>query len=459
MLFSPAHQERCYAFAARPGPWILAGVFITSAVWWVTGSPIPAFATGVFIFVLWCLSRELMSLRNHLTIARRDRAVLEEALRQSQKLEAIGRLTAGIAHDFNNHLTVISSNLELMTHRLDGGRERLIRHADAAMQGVQRAAFLTGRLLSFSRQRTPEPEAVDVGRLLSGLSDLLRRTLEEGVELEVRLSDAQLFVWADVHQMENALLSLAVNARSRISHGGMLALTVGTVCLDEGFVAAHPGVLPGDHVRVTVNPTTSPAVADGQPALDAASPWRSADDLASVGLSMAGGFVREAGGCLLQSGALAGAPSLCLLLPRYQPPSPAGARRDGREGRPRILVVEDDSAVRGACGETLRELGYEVLEAPDAMEAFRLIADHGGIDLLLTDLRLPGGVSGRALAAAARNVDPAMQVLFITGYASGDLNERSDDALLAKPFSPTQLARKVRRMLGTQVANGRTETV
>ena len=294
---------------------------------------------------------------------------------------------------------------------------------------------------------------------MSGLSDLLRRTLEEGVELEVRLSDAQVFVWADVHQMENALLSLTVNARSRVSHGGVLALTVSTVCLDDGFVAAHPGVLPGDCVGIAVSESTSLAGADGSPASDAASLWRPADDLASIGLSLAGGFVREAGGCLLQSGAVTGAPSLCLLLPRYQPPSPATAPRGGGTGRPRILVVEDDSAVRGACGETLRELGYEVLEAPDAMEAFRLIADHGGIDLLLTDLGLPGGVSGRALAAAARNVDPAMRVLFITGYASGDLNERSGDALLAKPFSPTQLARQVRRMLGTEVANGRTETV
>ena len=459
MLFSPAHQERCYAFAARPGPWILAGVFIALAVWWITGSSIPPAVTGLFIFVLWCLNRELMTLRNHLTNARRDRAVLEEALRQSQKLEAIGRLTAGIAHDFNNHLTVISSNLELMTHRLDGGRERLIRHADAAMQGVQRAAFLTGRLLSFSRQRTPEPEVVDVGRLLSGLSDLLRRTLEEGVELEVRLSAAQVFVWADVHQMENALLSLAVNARNRVSHGGVLALAVSTVCLDDDFVATHPGMLPGDYVRIAVSELTSRAGAEGQPALDAASLWRPADDLASIGLSMAGGFVHETGGCLLQSGAVTGTPSLCLLLPRYQPPSPAAVPRGGAEGRPRILVVEDDTAVRGACGETLRELGYEVLEAPDAMEAFRLIADHGGIDLLMTDIGLPGGVSGRALAAAARNVDPAIRVLFITGYATGDLKVRSDEGLLAKPFSPTQLAHQVRRVLGTEVANGRTETV
>jgi len=463
MLFSPVHQERCYKFAARPGPWIVAGVVIASAIWWAAASPVLAVVTGVFVVVLWCFSRALFSCRNRLIIARRDHEMLEEALRQAQKLEAVGRLATGIAHDFNNHLTVISSNLELIKYRLDGGQERLIRHADAALHGVQRAAALTARLLTLSRPPSVEPEAVDVGRLLNGLSDLLRRTLEEGIDLEVHLPDAQRFVWADMRQMENALLSLAVNARHRISRGGVLALAVSTVFLDDDFVAAHPGVLPGDYVHISFSESMRAIAAGqsfGQPAFDAASLWQPVDDLSRTGLSMASGFVHAAGGCLLRSAAVIGAPALCVLLPRYQPPAPGGAtpRRVG-DGRPRILVVEDDAAVRGACVETLSELGYEVLEAPDAMEAFRLIADHGGIDLLLADLGLPGGVSGRALAAAARNVDPGMRVLLISGYATDVALKRSDDLLLAKPFNPAQLADKVKQALGPLLVTGRTETV
>jgi CheY-like chemotaxis protein len=384
---------------------------------------------------------------------------MEEALRQAQRMEAVGRLAAGIAHDFNNHLTVISSNLELLKHRLDSSQDRLIRHADAAMQGVQRAAMLTGRLLSFSRQSSPEPEAIDVGRMLRGLSDVLGRTLGEGVDLEVTLPDAQWFIWADVHEMENALLSLAVNLRQHVRNGGVLALAVCNVALDGAFVAAHPGMLPGDYVRLTLGDSAS-VTAAARPASGAL--WErhpAADDAPHTEFSLASGFARGAGGCLLRSDAATGTGPVCLLLPRHKPPFPNGAApREARAARPTVLVVEDDAAVRGACADTLRDSGYEVIDTPDAMEAFRLIADHGGVDLLLTDLGLPGGVSGRVLADAARNVDPAMQVLFITGYAPADAQERGG-GMLVKPFTQTQLAEKVRQALGMRVISGRAETV
>ncbi len=406
-------------------------------------------------YLLWRLTRDVTRLRRLLEAGNRERAAMEEALRQSQKMEAIGRLTGGIVHDFNNHLTVISSNVELVKRRMDGGQERLVRHLDAAMQGVQRAATLTGRLLSFSRDPASEPEAVDVGRLLAGLSDLLRRTLGEDVSLDVQIPEERWFVWADVNQMENALLSLAVNARDRVSHGGVLALTGSNVRLNDQFVAAHPGVLPGEYIRIAFSDSTLAAEA-ADPALD----WQPADDLADVGLSMARGFVRQAGGCLLRAGSVAGPPSLRLFLPRYQPPAPSGIiSRSHDNARPSILVVEDDAAVRRACVETLRELDYTVLEAPDAMEAFRLIADHGGIDLLFTDLGLPGGVNGRTLADAARNVDPAIRVLFSTGYAPSDAHSNSATSLLAKPFTPAQLAQKVKDVLSAVPVSHRTETV
>jgi CheY-like chemotaxis protein len=445
--------ERLERISARPEPWALGAVLAALMTGWAAGSPWFGAAILPVTYMLWQSARDRVRLKADLLAARADRDAMEEALRQSQKMEAIGRLTGGIAHDFNNHLTVISSNVELVKRRLDSSDEKLLRYLDAAMQGVQRAATLTGRLLSFTREQAPEPEAIDVARFLGGLCDLLRRTLGEGETLQVRLPDERWFVWADVNEMENALLSLAVNARNRMSVGGVLVLAATNVRLNDTFAAAHPRILPGDYVRIAFGDAT---LAEADPP----QPWQTADDLADAGLSLARGFVRQMGGCLLRSGSLSGPPSLRLFLPRYHHPAPAGlASRRCPGARPTILVVEDDAAVRHACVETLRDLDYTVLEAPDAMEAFRLIADHGGIDLLFSDLGLPGGVSGRALADAARNVDPGIRVLFSTGYAAVAASERGETPMLAKPFSPAELAQKVASVLNASAVVVRAETV
>jgi CheY-like chemotaxis protein len=428
------------------GGWIVAIVLASLRASQLAGQSWLAMEVGVAVMVVaaaWSV-KTLASMRASLDQAKREHAAMELALRRSQKMEALGRLTVGVAHDFNNHLTVISSNVEMLARRLDGTQERLLRHTEAAMQGVQRAAMLTGRLLSFSHQPAPEPEAVDVDRLLMGLYDLLRRTLGDRIGLAVVRAETRWLTWADVDQMENALLSLTVNARDRVRDGANLTITVTNVHLKEiseldGVLQAGRGsIVPGDYIQIAVSQSASSGdLRDCRPS----------DDLSSADLSMARAFVREAGGYLLRSGAM----SLRLLLPRYAPPALATAvsRRD-TGGRPTILVVEDDAAVRGACVEVLRELAYEVLEAPDAMEAFRLIADHGGIDLLFTDLGLPGGVSGRALADAARNVDSGIRVLFTTGYERVDLSDRAGIALLRKPFNPAQLAAMVREVLTEQ---------
>jgi CheY-like chemotaxis protein len=438
--------------------WIAGIVSAALLAAWLTNEDWLALVVAVALMVV--AARHSVKLQTAARVAQeraeRERAAMEQALQQSQKMEALGRLTVGVAHDFNNHLTVISSNVEMVARRLDGtqergAQERLLRHTEAAMQGVQRAAVLTGRLLSFARQPAPEPEAVDVDRLLSGLSDLLRRTLGDRIGLVVVPSETPWFTWADVDQMENALLSLAVNARDQVRNGALLTIAVSNVHLGEGFETAYPAVLPGDYIQILVSDSTG-----------AREPkeWLPADDVSSADLSMARAFVREAGGYMQRSDHLASALSLRLFLPRYAPPVPATtvSRRD-TGGRPTILVVEDDAAVRGACVEVLRELDYVVLEAPDAMEAFRLIADHGGIDLLFTDLGLPGGVSGRALADAARNVDAGIRVLFTTGYERVDMAERAGSALLRKPFNPAQLAGMVRDVLAAQPTVTQSETV
>ncbi|MEA2739951.1 MAG: hypothetical protein QOH05_3258 [Acetobacteraceae bacterium] len=433
--------------------WIAAIVMASLLAWWLTGAIwlVPVVGVAGMLPAAWHAVKLLTNARDALDRSERERAAMEQALRRSQKMEALGRLTVGVAHDFNNHLTVISSNVEMVARRLDGSQERLLRHTEAAMQGVRRAAVLTGRLLSFSRQSVPEPEAVDVDRLLSGLSDLLRRTLGDRIGLSVGLSNAPWFTWADVSQMENALLSLAVNARDQVPDGANLTIGVSNVRLDEVCEAAHPAMLPGEYIQVAVSDSTGTGDIGH---------WVPADDLSSADLSMARAFVREAGGYMQRSDPAAGRLSLRLFLPRYAPPAPATAvsRRDVG-GRARILVVEDDAAVRSACVEVLRELEYEVLEAPDAMEAFRLIADHGGIDLLFTDLGLPGGVSGRALADAARNVDAGIRVLFTTGYERIDLVDPAGTALLRKPFNPAQLAGMVRDVLAAQPSAARSEPV
>ena len=381
-------------------------------------------------------ARMLATAYDALNRAEQQRVAMEQALCRSQKMEALGRLTVGAAHDFNNHLTVISSNVEMVMRRLDGTQQHLRRHTEAAMQGVRRAAALTGSLLSFSRQPMAEPEAVDVDRLLKGLSDLLRRTLGDRVGLDVRLSEDPWFAWADVSQMENALLSLVVNARDQVRSGARLTIAVSNLHLDA---TAYPSVPPGSYIQIAVSESAS---------ADKPGTWQLTDDLSSADLALVRAFVREADGFLLRSDCPTAGLQLRLFLPRYVPPALAGlVSRHDTGGRPTILMVEDDEAVRAACVEMLRELDYEVLEAPDAMEAFRLIADHGGIDLLFTDLGLPGGVSGRALAEAARNVDTDIRVLFTTGFERADLPDRADTALLRKPFSREQLTGMVRHVL------------
>ena len=332
---------------------------------------------------------ELAALRSQLEAA-------EERVRTSRELAAIGRLTAGMAHDFNNQLTVISSNVELLRRSLGEADGRLPRHADAALQGVRRAAALSARVLSLARAQPPDPEAVEVNRLLEDTATLLRRCLGHRVSLDLRLPREAWLVRADINRMQTAVLALAIEACDRAPDGGTLTLAAGTIRLDTG----RPGLLPGDYVRIEMTAAPNPA--------DAASG---------------------------------------LLLPRHLPPLHVKSQPAVRRGaRQTILVVEDDAAVRAACVEVLRGLGYEVLEAPDAMEGFRLIADGTGIDLLFTDIGLPGGVSGRALADAARQVDGGMRVVFTTGCAAAG-QFRPGAALLPKPFAPAELAAAVRDAL------------
>ena len=390
----------------------------------------------------------------------RRREIAEEALRQAQKMEAVGRLTGGIAHDFNNHLTVISSNIELLQHRLPQGSESLTRLTTAAMAGVQRAATLTHRLLAFSRQQPLDPEALDIGRLVSGMSDLLRRSLGEDIAIETVLPAGLWQTRVDANQLENVLLNLAVNSRDAMPHGGKLVIETANAHLDESYAAAHAEVSPGQYVMLSVSDTgtgMSPDVIER-----AFEPFFTTKPLGQgtgLGLSMVYGFVKQSGGHVAIQSEPGQGTTIKVYLPRFlravEAPKAAAVRTSAQPGKETILVVEDDEHVRRASVEALREIGYQVLEAGDAMDGVRLIVDRGGIDLLFTDVGLPGGVNGRALADAARKAQPGLLVLFTTGYVreAARQTEVREQGLyfIAKPFTLTALAQKIRDVLDTPI--------
>ncbi len=389
----------------------------------------------------------------------RRREAAEQALRQSQKMEAVGRLTGGIAHDFNNHLTAISSNIELLQRRLPPDSSALNRLTEAAMAGVQRAATLTHRLLAFSRQQPLEPEPLDVSRLVSNMSDLLRRTLGEHIAVETVLAGGLWQTRVDANQLENVLLNLAVNARDAMPAGGRLTIETANTQLDELYASAHSEVTAGQYVMLAVADTGTGMTPDVISKVF--EPFFTTKPLGQgtgLGLSMVYGFVKQSGGHVTIDSEAGEGSTVKVYLPRFvapeaKPPSThiAGAQVQPRASGETILVVEDDEEVRRASVEALRDIGYHVLEAGDAMEGVRLIVDRGGIDLLFTDIGLPGGVNGRALADAARSAQPGVRVLFTTGYARNAILHHGvlDDSVhfIAKPFNLDALAGKIREVL------------
>lgn len=390
----------------------------------------------------------------------RRRELAEEALRQSQKLEAIGRLTGGIAHDFNNHLTVISSNIELLQRRMPQNNEALARLTGAAMSGVQRAATLTHRLLAFARQQPLDPEPLDLGRVVSGMSELLRRTLGEDIAIETVLAGGLWQAQVDANQLENVLLNLAVNARDAMPHGGKLTIETVNAHLDDAYAASHTEVTAGQYVMLAVTDTGTGMTQDVvEKAFEPFFTTKPLGQGTGLGLSMVYGFIKQSGGHVAIYSEPGLGSTVKVYLPRFMraEPKPA-ATGDGAMAclhgtGETILVVEDDEEVRRSSVEALREMGYQVLEAGDAMDGVRIIVDRGGIDLLFTDVGLPGGVNGRALADAARSAHPGLRVLFTTGYTRNAIlpNGVLDHGVyfIAKPFNLSALAAKVREVLDT----------
>ena len=404
----------------------------------------------------------------HQEVARREST--EQALRQAQKMEAIGRLTGGIAHDFNNLLTAILGNIDLAVTRLVGVEERVARNLNSAREASRRAATLVNRLLAFSRQHPLEIRVVDINRLVQSMSDLLRHAIGETVTVEAVLAGGLWKAALDSNQLENVILNLAVNARDAMAGGGKLTIETANTALDEAYTIAHGReVVPGQYVMLAVTDTgggMSKEIVDRvfEPFFTTKPPGVGT----GLGLSMVYGFVKQSGGHIKIYSEVGEGTTVKLYFPRSratetarvaaETPNKVGLTENGGET---IILVEDDEEVARFSAEVLREEGYQVVVAHTAAAGLSALEREPNVALLFTDVVLPGGMNGRQLADEARRRRPNLKVLYATGYTRNAIIHQGrldpDVELLTKPFTYEILVRKVRQVLDADETAGRQE--
>ena len=408
-------------------------------------------------------TRELVEANDKLRTEAEERKRIEEDLRQSQKMEAVGQLTGGLAHDFNNLLAGISGSLEMIRMRTAQGRmTELGRYVELALSSVGRAAALTHRLLAFSRRQTLDPKAIRVDRLVGSMEDLFRRTAGPSIQIETKLAGEPWPVRCDPNQLENALLNLVINACDAMPDGGHLVIETANVAIGGKGAASSDGPLvnvpAGEYVALSVtdtgtgmSPTTMTRVFD---------PFFTTKPLGQgtgLGLSMIYGFVQQSGGHIHLGSEVGHGTIVTIYLPRHLGAVDGEAEVDTvaivpPKGSAVVLVVEDELPIRMVIGAVLSDLGYTVLEAADASSGLKVLEAGTLIDLLITDVGLPGGTNGRQLADAARQRRPDLKVLFITGYAESaavrnGLMEQGVQ-VMTKPFALEALAAKIQGILG-----------
>jgi len=383
------------------------------------------------------------------------REAVEGQLRQAQKMEAVGRLTGGVAHDFNNLLTIVIGNLDILQRRLKDADDRVRASIENARTGATRAATLTQRLLAFSRQQPLAPTAIDVNKLVAGMSDLLRRTLGETVAIEAVLAGGLWRAHVDANQLESALLNLAVNARDAMPDGGKLTIETANAYLDDAYSAAHDDVKPGQYVMIAIADTGSGMTPET--VASAFEPFFTTKPVGQgtgLGLSQVYGFVKQSSGHVAIYSEVNHGTTVKLYLPkltRAEEHSTDAPRVEPvfvesmQEGT--ILVVEDDEMVRQLSVDALRDAGYTVIHCEDARRGLALLNQHPEIDLLFTDVVLTGGMNGRQLAEEAKKMRPGLKVLFTTGYTPNAIvhHGRLDEGInfIGKPFSAAALLMKV----------------
>ncbi len=398
------------------------------------------------------------TLEERIAIALHEREKIEETLRQAQKMEAVGQLTGGLAHDFNNLLAGISGSLELMQSRLQQGRFQDVERYMAAAQGAsKRAAALTHRLLAFSRRQTLDPKPIDVNRLVSGMQEMIQRTVGPGIPIEVVGASGLWAALVDPPQLENALLNLCINARDAMPDGGRITIETANKWLDER--ASRKLDMPeGQYLSLCVTDTGT-----GMPPEVIArvfEPFFTTKPIGEgtgLGLSMIYGFAQQSGGQVRIYSEVDQGTTVCIYLPRHYGEIEDDEQSAKLEALPRseqgetVLVVDDEPTVRMLVTDILEDIGYTSIEAGDSATGLKVLQSNVRIDLLVTDVGLPGGMNGRQMADAARVFRPDLKVLFITGYAEnsilGNGHLAPGMAVLTKPFSIETMAARIRSMI------------
>jgi PAS domain S-box-containing protein len=393
----------------------------------------------------------------------RELRASEDQLRQSQKLDAIGQLTGGVAHDFNNLLTGISGSLEILQTRLARGQLTDVDRFITAAQGAsKRAAALTHRLLAFSRRQTLDPKPINANRLVAGMEDLVRRTVGPSIEVETVLAEDLWITLCDASQLENAVLNLCINARDAMPDGGKLTIKTANTSVD-GRAGREHDMAAGEYVLVCVTDTGIGMTQDViERAFDPFYTTKPMGQGTGLGLSMTYGFAKQSGGQVRIASEVGKGTTMRIYLPRHAGEEDAESRpaqlteAQRAQAGETVLIVDDDEAVRMLVTEILQGLGYAAIEAADGTSGLHVLQSNARIDLLITDVGLPGGMNGRQIADAARVSRPDLKVLFITGYAENAVvRNRHLEAgmqIMIKPFTMEALATRVQDVMAGEHA-------
>lgn len=396
-------------------------------------------------------------LENRIEERTNELMLAEKALQQSQKMETIGKLTGGVAHDFNNLLQVVAGNLQLLAKDVVGN-ERAERRVTNALAGVNRGAKLASQLLAFGRRQALEPKVINVGRFISGMDDLLRRSIGEAIDIEVIVGGGLWNTYADPTQVENALLNLSINARDAMNGSGKLTIEVGNAALDQAYARTHSEVKAGQYVMLAVTDSGSGMSADVlENVFEPFFSTKPEGKGTGLGLSMVYGFVKQSGGHVKIYSEIGHGTTVKIYLPRaFAPEDREVVLQSGPivGGTETVLVVEDDDEVRATVIETLKDLGYNVLMATNAQNGLSVVESGVPIDVLFTDVVMPGALKSPELARRAKERLPGLAVLFTSGYTENSIvhGGKLDPGveLLSKPYTREALARRLRHVLANR---------